>query len=280
MWNLIGGYGGQVSWCHSAFVAIGAYTSYLGLKIFGISPWVTIPVGAVIAFVFSTLIGYGTFRLKGAYFSLATMAFAEILRLLLLYFKQYTGGAAGIYIAYRGASFANLQFENDMPFYYIMLICLVVTVVIVAIFEQTKIGNYLRVIRDDEDAARSLGIETFTVKLRAFQLSAIICSIVGVFYSSFLAFIEPLSISGNDFAVRIGLTAIIGGLGDILGPVLGAFVIYPLTEGASVLFGSRGGSQILYGLGIIIIVLFMPNGLLSVLKKLAAKVRAKRKVEE
>lgn len=270
-WNLIGGYGGQISWCHSAFVAIGAYVAYICLKYWNISPWLTIPIGAIISLLFASLIGYGTFRLRGVYFSLATMAFAEILRLLLLYFKDYTGGAAGLYVPYEGQNFTRLQFASDVPFYYILLVLFILVTIFVSKFEETKTGNYLKLIRDDEDAARSLGIETFAVKLRAFQISAVIASVTGVFYGFFLAFIDPLSLSGNEFAVKIGLVSIIGGLGSILGPVLGAFIIIPLTEGASVVFGSTGGSQILYGLGIIIIVLFMPSGLITVIQNLFDK---------
>jgi len=274
-WNLIGGYGGQISWCHSAFAAIGAYTGYICLKFFGLSPWLTMPLGMLIAFVFATMIGYGTFKLTGAYFSLSTMAFAEILRIIILYMKPQTGGAAGIYVSYTGATLKNLAFDNDRPFYYLMLIVLAVVVVIVSIFEKTKTGNYLRVIKEDETAALSLGIATFKVKLTAFQLSAVITSVVGVFYGFFLAFIDPISLCGNDLAVKIGLVPIIGGLGNIMGPILGAFIIIPLTEAAALLFGPRGGSQLLYGLGIILIVLFMPDGLIQIFKNLWAKAQKK-----
>ena len=148
-----------------------------------------------------------------------------------------------------------------------MLVALIAVICIVKIFESTKTGNYLRVIRENETAALSLGIETFKVKLTAFQLSAIITSIVGMLYGFFLGFVEPLSVCGNDLAVRIGLVAIIGGLGTSVGPVIGAFIVVPLIEAAGVLFGSRGGSQILYGLGIVLIVLFMPDGLIQIFLK-------------
>lgn len=266
-WNLIGGYGGQISWCHSAFVAIGAYTGYISLKFFNITPWATIIVGAGLSVLLATVIGYGTFKLTGAYFSLATMAFAEIVRYLLLYFKGFTGGAAGIYVPYKGQSIFRLAFDNDIPFYYLMLLVLVIVVCIVRIFEKTKVGNYLKAIKEDETAAQSLGIETFKVKLTAFQLSAVITCVVGTIYGFFLGFVDPQSVCGNDLAVKIGLVAIIGGLGNSVGPILGAFIIVPLIEFAGVLFGARGGSQLLYGLGIILIVLFMPDGLIQIFKK-------------
>lgn len=266
-WNLIGGYGGQISWCHSGFVAIGAYCGYMFLKYWNLSPWLTLPVGMLLSYGLATLIGFGTFRLKGSYFSLATMAFAEILRILLLYFKNQTGGAAGLSIPYKGVNFLNLSFSTDIAFYYILLILMVAVVAGVTFFEQTKTGHFLKVIREDETAAQSLGIRTFKVKLRTFQLSAVVTCVIGMLYGFFLGFIDPASVAGNDLAVRIGLVAIIGGLGTIGGPIVGAFIIIPLIEIAGVAFGSRGGSQILYGLGIILIVMFMPNGLMQVIKK-------------
>ena len=271
-WNLIGGYGGQISWSHAGFLAIGAYSSVLCVRYLGMSPWTSLPVGVILSYMLATLIGYGTFKLTGAYFSLATMAFSEILRILLLYFKGFTGGAAGTYIPpslEKGIKY--LMFQNDRPFYYIMLILLVLVVVISAVFENTKTGKYLRAIKENETAALSLGIETFKVKLTAFQLSAVITSVIGAFYGSFLGFIDPFSVAGNDLAVKIGLVAIIGGLGTIVGPIMGAFIIIPLIEFAGVLFGARGGSQLLYGLGIILIVMFMPDGLIQVFRNLGKK---------
>ncbi|WRS28693.1 branched-chain amino acid ABC transporter permease [Oscillospiraceae bacterium MB08-C2-2] len=269
-WNLIGGYGGQISWCHSGFLAIGAYTAIMIQKYLGISPWLTIGIGVVLSFCLATMIGYGTFKLTGAYFSLATMAFSEILRLLLLYFKGITGGAAGMYAPNKlKPGFGNLMFQTDVPFYYIMLIMLALVALVAVIFEKTKTGQYLRAIKDNETAAQSLGIETFKVKLRAFQLSAVITSVIGVFYGTFLGFIDPASVCGNDVAVKIGLVAIIGGTGTIMGPIMGAFILVPLIEFAGVLFGPRGGSQLLYGLGIILIVLFMPDGLIQLFRQKA-----------
>jgi len=172
------------------------------------------------------------------------------------------------------------MFQDDRPFYYIMLIILVLVVIISIVFENTKTGKYLRAIKENETAALSLGIETFKVKLTAFQLSAVITSVIGAFYGFFLGFIDPFSVAGNDLAVKIGLVAIIGGLGTIVGSIMGALIIIPLIEFAARLFGARGGSQLLYGLGIILIVMFMPDGLIQIFRDLGKKKKNKASGEK
>ncbi|MFT4106323.1 MAG: branched-chain amino acid ABC transporter permease [Lacrimispora sp.] len=263
-WNLIGGYGAQISWCHAAFVATGAYTSFILNKNFGISPFVCIPLAMLLALGISTIIGYGTLRLRGPFFSISTIAFAEILRVLLLYFKGITGGASGLFVTYREDSFWNLTFSNDKPFYYIMLFVLVTVILITAAFEKSKTGYYLGAIKGDEDAAISLGIPAFKIKLRAFQLSAVIAAAVGTIYAFFLTYIDPASICGMDLSVKIGVVAIVGGIGTLWGPVVGAFVIIPLIEFASHLMGQQGGTNLLYGLALMTVVIFRSDGLLSI----------------
>lgn len=264
-WNIIGGYGAQISWCHSAFVAMGAYSNFIFASNFGTSPWLTMPLAALLSFLVATLIGNGTFRLRGPYFSIATIAFAEAIRLCINYFKDVTKGSAGIYVTYRGQSFAALTFENDIPFYYISLALLAIIVAVTFVFTKSKTGKYLGAIKGDEDAARSLGIETFKVKLKAFQLSAILCALAGSIYASYMTYISPMAICGFDLSIKIGVIAIVGGVGTLFGPVLGAFVVVPLIEATSKLLGSAGGSQLLYGLLLIVIVIFRPKGLISLL---------------
>ena len=263
-WNLIGGYGDQISWCHASFVAVGAYTGMIMFKMLGISPFISILVGMVLAYILATVIGYGTFRLRGPYFSLATIAFGEIIRIIIQFWGKLTGGAAGYYISYKGENFFNLSFKNDKAFYYILFALLVIVILISAWFSKSKMGHDLGAIKGDEDAAISLGIESFKVKLRAFQLSAVICAAVGTFYGFFLGFIEPSTISGLDLSIRIVVCVIIGGVGTLWGPVLGAFVINILTQGLNSIFSNIGGlSLALYGLLLVIIVIFRPAGLIS-----------------
>lgn len=264
-WNLIGGYGAQISWCHSAFVAMGAYANFILASNYDISPWLTMPLGAAVAYVLASIIGYGTFRLRGSYFSIATIAFAEAARLCINYFKDITKGSAGIYVTYKGNSLAALTFKTDKPFYYISLILMILVLIVTYLFTQSKTGKYLGAIKGDEDAAESLGIETFKVKLTAFQLSAMLCAIAGSIYASYMTYISPFAICGLDLSIKIGIIAIVGGVGTLFGPVLGAFVVIPLIEATSKLLGNTGGSQLLYGLLLIVIVIFRPKGLISLI---------------
>ncbi|NLD58937.1 MAG: branched-chain amino acid ABC transporter permease [Clostridiales bacterium] len=271
-WNIIGGYGAQISWCSAAFVAIGAYVNFILTNEAGISPFLTLPLGMALSYAMATVIGYGTFRLRGAYFSIATIAFAETLRAAVQYFKPLTKGTAGIYLTYRGANFWHLTFPNDRPFYFIMLILLVLTLFFTYRFTVSKTGYYLSCIKGDEIAAESLGIETFKVKLRAFQVSAMMMSVAGCFYASFLTYISPASTCSFDLSIKIGVVAIIGGIGTLWGPVLGAFIIVPLIELAAKLLGASGSSNVLYGLMLVLIVIFRPKGVLPLLTALYDKV--------
>lgn len=263
-WNIIGGYGAQISWCHSAFAACGAYTGFLFYYYLELSPFVTMPVGMVIAYLLATLIGRGTFKLRGSFFSLSTIAFAEICKICLLHFKDFTGGSSGRWIAYNGNNFLKLSFSNDIPFYYISFVLLVIVLIVTALFKKTKTGYYLDAIKGDEDAATTLGIETFKVKLTAFQISAVITSVVGMVYAYFLSYIDPYSTCSLDLSVKIGMTAIVGGLGTLWGPVLGAFLLQPLTQLTSSVFANiSGASMLMYALVLILVVLFRPQGIIT-----------------
>ena len=279
-WNIIGGYGGQISWCSAAFVAIGAYTNYILSVDYSMSPFLSMPLGMLISYIMATIIGYGTFRLHGAYFSIATIAFAESLRSAIQYFSGFTKGTAGIYLTYRGENLWALTFSSDRPFYYIMLVLLVLAVLFSYYFTRSKTGHYLNCIKGDEVAAESLGIETFMVKLRAFQISAMMMSIAGCFYASFLTYISPLSTCSLDLSIKIGVVAIIGGIGTIWGPVLGAFIVIPLIELAGILLGEFGSGNLLYGLMLILIVIFKPKGLFTLLTALYSKLFPENKRPE
>jgi len=269
-WNIIGGYGGKVSWCHSAFIAIGAYTSFIMYNRYGLSPILSIPVGMLICFLFATLMGKVTLGFRGPFFSITTITFAELLRIALLYFSGLTNGSSGLLIAYTKPDPWNMMFSNDKPYYYIALALLVIVMLISALFIRSKYGYYLRTIRGDEDAADSLGIDTAKVKLRAFQLSAMITSTIGMVYALFLTYIDPNVICSTDLAVRIGAIVVIGGVSRLWGPVTGAFIVIPLSELALKIF-PEGGAQLFYGLGLVVIVILMPGGLISLVEKPAIR---------
>ena len=266
-WNMISGYGGQISWCHAVFVSIGAYTTILMNNLAGWSPFVAIPVSMALSFIISTVIGKISFRYRGPFFSITTIAFAEIVRVLLLNFRDFTGGSAGITRPYIGASFWNLMFKNDTPFYYISFGLMAGVVYITYRFEKSKTGYYLKAIKGDEDAAISLGIDTSRIKLTAFQLSAVLTAVIGVFYGAFINYVQPNTICGMDFSVQIGSVVIVGGLGTVWGSMIGAFILIPLIELANILLGAQGGAQLLYGLALIFVVIAQPRGVIYLFSK-------------
>lgn len=266
-WNIISGYGGQISWCHAAFVAIGAYTGFIFKNFFNLSPFISLLPAMAISYLAATLIGNVVFRYRGPFFAISTIAFAELLRVLLQYWAEVTGGASGMNIVYLGQDPLNLMFKTNTPFYYIMLIVLLAMLGIMYKIEHSRLGYALSAIKGNEDAAQALGIDTKRVKIQAFQISAAATSAIGVFYAFYLTFIDPKSICGLDLSVKIGACVILGGLGTFYGPVLGAFVIVPLIEISSVLLGAEGGTQLLYGLALVLVMIFQPQGLINLFRK-------------
>lgn len=266
-WNLISGYGGQTSWCHAVFVSIGAYTTIITNNLFSWSPFLAIPISAAISWLISTVIGRISFRYRGPFFAITTIAFLEIFRVLLLNFRELTGGSAGISRPYTGENFWRLMFENDIPFYYISFVLMGVLVYITFQFEKSKTGYYLKAIKGDEDAAISLGIDTGRIKLTAFQLSAILTATVGVFYGAFINYVQPNTVCGMDLATKIGSVVIVGGIGTVWGSMIGAFVLIPLIELANIILGAQGGAQMLYGIALILVVIFEPLGIAHLTSK-------------
>lgn len=263
-WNLIGGYAGRVSIGHSAFLAVGAYTSYILYLNFNISPLIGMWIGAAIAGVLAFLIGKVCLGLKGTFFTLATIAFAEIFKNLLLHFRGLTNGSYGLILTYRGDDPLNLQFGSKLPFYYIALILLLLIILFNIFFERSKIGYYLKAIGEDEEAARSLGLDTYKVKQRTFIISAVLTSIVGTIFGFYLTYIMPTSIASTPVSIKIIIVAVIGGAGLLWGPVLGAFIVIPLTELVNATLGSLGGANtMIYGVALILIIIFQPNGVLA-----------------
>ena len=267
VWNIIGGYAGQISWCHASFLTIGAYSSYLLKIYFGISPWIGLLFGVVISLIAALIIGSISFRLSGTFFSLVTISFSEIVRVLLLWKKDITKGANGLFITYHQDSWVELTFRSDKVFYYLMLGILVGCLVAVWKLEHSKIGYYLRAIKADQNAAETLGIETHKIKLQAFLISAAMSSAIGTIYAFFLTYIDPATVGAIDVSTKIGSMAIVGGLGTLFGPLIGAAVLIPITELANALLGSLGSGMLLYGLILIIIVAFRPAGLISFFTK-------------
>ncbi|WRS27951.1 branched-chain amino acid ABC transporter permease [Oscillospiraceae bacterium MB08-C2-2] len=265
-WNLIGGYAAQISWCHATFVAIGAYTSYLLYIHLGISPWIGMLAGMALSSGAALFIGNISFRLRGPFFSLSTIAFAELVRVYLQWHKDLTKGANGLVVTFKEDSFVNLMFSTVKPYYYIMLGVLVVSVFVCWNVARSRLGYYLKAIKADEDAVNSLGISSNEAKMKAFVISALIASAVGTVYAFFLGYIDPQSFGSLDLSTKIGSMAIVGGLGTIAGPLIGAAFLVPLSEVANILLGSAGAGMLLYGLSIMLVFTFRPEGIVSLFK--------------
>ena len=290
-WNIIGGYGRQTSWASATFFAIGAYTTILlfvgppGGVSLQISPFISMWIGVVLAVLVAVIIGMPCFRLRGVYFAIATIACTTIFRQLLIYFSEFTGGNLGIPYPFQPDNrpfhliFTDFLFR---PYYYTALVWMLITTGIVIWVEKNRLGYYLRAICEDQDAAESLGIKSSTVKLRAFMLSAAMLSITGSLYVSMLRMVDPLTFASHNMSIRIALVAILGGMGTKFGPLLGALVTIPLLEISNnylARIGHGGAHWVLYGSLIVVIVLFRPNGIISLFESVPAFIKRKRSLK-
>jgi len=276
-WNIVGGYAGQLSAGHAAFVGIGAYTSALLADKAGLTPWLGMLVGGALAAVLGAVIGYLGFRfgLRGFYFVLLTVAFAEICRIVALN-TEALGGAVGIYITFTGDP-RQLQFQDNRAYYYVALGLMLAATGAVALIERLRFGAYLAAIRDDEAAAEALGVDTFRYKMLAMALSAFLTGVGGTFYAFYLFSLQPGALFGIPLSVEIIVRPIVGGAGTLLGPILGSFILSPLAELSRAYFGAAGWTGahlVVYGLLLIAVVLFLPQGAYPFLARLAARRRA------
>jgi len=269
-WNILTGYTGVISLGHSIYVGIGAYMTFLLTLTLGLSPWIGMWIGGIAAGLIGLVIGYFGFRfgLKGVYFVLLTIAFAEIGRLIVLHLKVF-GSFQGLFITPQ-FSFANFQFKENTPYYYIALGYLIFSLIVVRLMERSKIGRYMVALREDEDAAESLGVDVFKYKMIAIFISAFMTSLGGTFYANYLYYLHPGTMMSMAFSIEIILRPIIGGMGTVLGPVIGSFLITPLAELSRSFFakaGYEGLHLVIYGFLLVGVVLFFPRGVISYIKK-------------
>ncbi len=272
-WNIAGGYAGQLSLGHAAFFGLGAYTSTL-LYLNGVSPWIGMFVGGAVAAGFALILGMLTLRLQGPFFALASIAFAEVLRIVVVNWRSLTGGAEGISLPF-SPGLVNMMFTSRTAYVYIMLMVLLAAFLITYVLERSWLGYSLAAMRENEEAAEALGVDTIWMKLVSIGLSAFVCAVAGTMYAHYILLIEPSTVLGIGFSIEIALMAIIGGLGTPLGPLLGAVLIVPLSEYLRAEFGGslQGLYLLIYGAILIIMVMFMPLGLMSVLREPRATVR-------
>ena len=274
-WNIVG-FTGLLSFGHSAFFGLGAYTSVLLYIHFDLSPWIGMLPAAFVAVVAALIIGVPSFRLRGIYFTLVTFTVTLILAILAGHFRVLTGGQVGLSVPFQRNNPSAMQFENKVWFFYIALVLVALCFVIAVLIRRSRLGYALRAIRDDETAAEASGVKVLRSKLVALIVSAILTALAGVVYAQFILFIDPTGMFGLATAALIALPAIAGGLGTIWGPVLGALVLVPLEQALNDQFSSAipGLSQIVYAAILIIIVLLDPGGLLSLIKRMTQWFRA------
>lgn len=259
-WDILGGWAGQVSLGHASFVGFGAYFVAVGTSHHEIAPWWTILMALAAAAVLAYLWGRLTFKLKGPYFTLSTIAIAEIFRLIAINEGWLTGGATGVFIMTLPEPFGLDLFSRQVN-YYLALAFAAITVLVVMLISRSKFGYQLRAVREDEDSAMASGINPTTVKLKAFMLSGALTALGGGIYAIFLSFIEPHIIFYLLLSVQIALTAIIGGRGTIWGPCVGALLIVGSGEIFRTTFAEA--NMLIYGLLIMVVVIFMPRGIVG-----------------
>jgi branched-chain amino acid transport system permease protein len=261
-WNIVGGFAGQLSLGHAAFFGIGAYTSTLLFIDLGISPWIGMLIGGILATLVSGAIGYPSFRLRGPFFTLVTIAFAEVLRILTLYAHDFTKGSIGISVPFRPA-LRNFIFRQLSAYVYVALAFMVITVLVSLWIEHSRLGYYLAALREDEDAAQALGIDTARYKLVAVLVSAFFTALAGTFYAQYIFYIEPFQTFSLDFSILLAMMAIIGGVGTVWGPVAGAFLVTPLQEVLQAKLGGelQGLHLVVYGTVLIVVVIVLPQGI-------------------
>jgi len=272
-WNLIGGYAGQLSFANNAFFAIGAYTSTMLLIHIGLTPWLGLFAGITIAAFIAYLLGVHLFHLKGHYFAVATIAFAEILKLVFLNWRS-VGAAYGLSLPLKMPSLYFIMWRSKIPYYYLFLLVAIVSTVLICILDQSKAGMYLRSIKQDEEGSEHKGIDTKYYKLIAFMINAGICALIGTFYAQYVLYIDPRSTMDIMISTKCILVVLFGGLGTVAGPVLGAAILVPLGEYTRIKLGGggQGWDYIVYGFIILAILMYQPSGVYVILRSFKTNV--------
>ena len=274
-WNILGGYGGQYSFGHAAFFGTGAYVTAILQMRYGINAWFGFAMGIAAGAALGGALGALVFRsgLRGSYFALVTLAFAEVLRIIASV-APITGAGVGTLIKL-DLGIRTLQFQSRAAFYWIILALVGISLVIARLIERSRFGAWLIAVRENEDAARALGVDASTVKTVAMVISAAITAAAGCFYAQYFLFVDSGIAYGTWISVEALLTPIIGGVGTVFGPLLGALVVKTLSEGAKLLAGDAPGLDlIIYGAVLVLVIWIMPRGLiggLSHVRKLLAR---------
>jgi len=268
-WNILAGFCGQISLGHAAFFGIGAYSTGFLFFAYQISPWIGMAIGVALAMLMAIAIGIPTFRLRGHYFAIATLLIGEGVQIV---FQRWelVGAASGIFLPIvREQPLLSFQFHGTkLPYYYIILSFLAFACLVVWYLDRSRIGFYFRAIRDEPEAASSLGVNVTLYKSFAFMISAGLMSMAGAFYCQYVLVIDPETVFPLSLSILVVLMAVMGGAGTLWGPILGAAVLVPLSELTRIYFGGTGGTLdlMIYGALIVLICIFKPEGLIGAVK--------------
>jgi len=272
-WNIIGGYGGQTSFGHAVFFGIGAYGAGMAVVTYGMTPWPGALVGIVSAAIVAVLISYPCFKLSGHYFAIATFAIVEIFNRMFLVW-DWVGGALGLDYMIVEEGLANLMwYDSKTGYFYCALVLFALVFGIVRFLEGHRFGYYLRAVREGQETAESLGVNSTAVKLSAMALSAALAALCGGFFVQYNLRVDPGMVMSLDTSMKFVLVTILGGAGTLAGPLLGAAVLVPLQEFTRAKWGGLGGGVdlIIFGALIIIIVVKQPAGITGIVRDIARR---------
>ncbi len=261
-WSILGGLTGQISLGHAGFMGLGSYISAILLNNLGMSPWISMIISFVVVGLIAAILLSPCFVLSGAYFTLVTIAFTEAFRNLFINW-EYAGGGQGILIPLKKSGFVTMRWVSKVPYYYISLMMVILFFAILVWIDRSKLGYALKTIREDEDTAHAVGINSFKYKFIATFISAGMIAVVGVFYANYIGYINP-DLFKNSNSLNYLMPAIIGGIGSVAGPLLGAGILTPLSEWLnSALSAISGLNLVVYAAIVIAVILFRPNGIMG-----------------
>jgi len=276
-WNAIGGYGGQVDLGKAQYVGIGAYTTTVMLLRWDVPFWISMPIGMAIAVGWSFVIGYPLFKLKGHYFAIATIATSLVLKDLFEVW-DFVGAAKGLHISpvkYPPPDFKRLIFREDIYYYYLLLAFFFIAILVINWFRHSRIGYQLRAIRDNEDLAKSLGINVHWSKIKTYALATAFVSAIGSFHAVYIKNIEPEDTMSLDISVLIALMAMLGGAGSLWGPIIGASILIPLKSYLKTWLGAKAGlvgiDLVIYAVIIMVVSAVEPRGIWGMLQRFKRK---------
>ena len=274
-WNTIGGYGGQVELGKAQYVGIGAYTVALTMVWWKVPFWVSMPIGVLIALGYSFIIGYPLFRLKGHYFAIATICTSLVLQDIFINWKL-VGAAKGVELPIREhPDFLFMQFKNDVYYYYFIMVLFYAALFYMNWFRKSKLGYQLRMIKDDEEAAESLGIDARWCKIKAYSIASAFVAVGGGFMAVYNLYIDPYSVMDLDLSIKIALMSMLGGAGSMWGPIIGSAFLVPLDRFLGSWLGAQKGligvDFMIYAALIMVVSAYQPRGIWGIIEQFRKK---------